>query len=72
MENFYNCFPLKTMRICDEDEPWVTKGIKRLDRLRKREFDKHKQSEKWSKLNQQFQDKYDEERENTMRILSGT
>ena len=73
MENFYNCFPLKTMRICDEDEPWVTKGIKRLDRLRKREFDKHKQSEKWSRLNQQFQDKCDEEKrkyyENIVRDL---
>ena len=62
MDSFHKCFPLKTMKICDEDELWVTKSIKRLDRLRKREFDKHKQSVKWTRLNKQFEEKCAEEK----------
>ena len=63
MENFQMCFPIKTLKVCDDDQPWVSKSLKRLDRLRKREFFKHKQSEKWSLLNQQFEEKCEEEKE---------
>ena len=43
LESFYRFFPLKTVKVCDTDQPWVTKSIKRLDRLRKRDFFRHKQ-----------------------------
>ena len=63
MDNFHRCFPIKTLKVCDDDQPWVSKGLKRLDRLRKREFYKHKQSEKWFVLNQQFEEKCEQEKE---------
>ena len=62
MDNFQRCFPLKRMKVCDEDQPWASKSLKRLDRLRKREFYKHKQSEKWFSLNRQFEEKCAEEK----------
>ena len=64
MKNFEKCFPVKTLKICDDDKPWVTKGVKKLDRLRKREFLKHKKSKKWVILNQKFQQKCKDEKEN--------
>ena len=50
------------MKVCDEDQAWISKGVKRLDRLRKREFYEHKRSDKWMKLNQQFEEKCKEEK----------
>ena len=41
----------------------MTKSLKRLDRLRKREFYKNKKSPKWEKLNRAFQIKSQEEKE---------
>ena len=63
MQNFEKCFPIKSLKICDDDRPWVTKGVKKLDRLRKREFLKHKKSKKWEVLNQMFQEKCKAEKE---------
>jgi hypothetical protein len=34
-------FPLKTMRLCDDDEPWFSAKLKKLHRKLKREFFKH-------------------------------
>ena len=62
MTKFYHCFPIKRMKVCDEDQPWASKSLKRLDRVRKREFYKHKQSDKWAGLDKQFQDKCAEEK----------
>ena len=64
MENFERCFPLKTVKFSDDDSPWVTKSLKKIDRLRKREFYKNKMSAKWEKLNQAFLIKSEEEKEN--------
>ena len=63
IQNFEKCFPIKSLKICDDDRPWVTKGVKKLDRLRKREFLKHKKSKKWEVLNQMFQEKCKAEKE---------
>ena len=63
IENFQNCFPLKTFKVCDDDQPWMSKSLKKLDRLRKREFYKHKKSEKWLRLNKQFHEKCKVEKE---------
>ena len=63
MANFERCFPTKKVKVCDSDQPWVTKSLKRLDRLRKREFFKHKRSAKWKKLNEMFISKCAEEKQ---------
>jgi hypothetical protein len=36
----------------DDDDPWMAVELKQLDRKRKRELYKHKQSNKWTKLNE--------------------
>ena len=63
MENFHRCFPIKSLKICEDDQPWVSRGLKKLDRLRKREFFKHKKSPRWEYLNQKFLEKCQEEKE---------
>ena len=57
MNQFNNCFPVKAFKVCEDDQPWVSKSLKKLDRLRKREFYKHKKSEKWHQLDQIFHEK---------------
>ena len=41
---YERCFPIKSFRISDDDCPWMTKSLKKLDMLRKREFYKNKKS----------------------------
>ena len=62
MSKYYECFPVKTMKLSSDDEPWVTSRIKQLDRSQKREFSKNQQSEKWTKLNSLFLQKCAEEK----------
>ena len=50
LENYERCFPTKTLKVCEEDRPWVSVELKNLDRKVKREFSKNKQSEKWMNL----------------------
>ena len=57
LENYERCFPTKTLKVCEEDRPWVSVELKNLDRKVKREFSKNKQSEKWIKLKEQFEAK---------------
>ena len=54
IEKYYQCFPVKVMKVCDEDDPWMTVELKKLDRKRKREFLKHNRSPKWETLNDEF------------------
>ena len=54
MRLFYDVFPLKSMKISNDDEPWISENVKCLDRQRKREFYKNHKSEKWKVLNQKF------------------
>ena len=62
MTNFERCFPKKKVKVCDADQPWVTKSLKQLDRRRKREFYKHKRSARWEELNRLFELKCAEEK----------
>ena len=62
MDSFKKCFPVKTFKICEDDQPWISKSLKKLDRHRKREFFKHKKSTKWEYLNKKFQEKCEEEK----------
>ena len=49
--------PLKTLKLRQDDQPWVTKEIKDLDRRCKREYSKNKKSVKWKSLNEEFKRK---------------
>ena len=54
LENYYECFPTKTIKLCSEDKPWVTKSVKELHRKMTREYSKNKKSKKWSELKEEF------------------
>ena len=54
MSKYYECFPLKTIKLCDDDDPWVTSMVKQLDRAQRREFYKNQKSDKWVKLNTEY------------------
>ena len=41
-------------KICEDDQPWISEKLKKLDRQRKREYNKNKKSLKWEKLNEAF------------------
>jgi hypothetical protein len=36
LEKYKESFPVKTMKVCSEDRPWITPELKNLYRLRKR------------------------------------
>ena len=64
MEKYYELFPIKVLRVCAEDQPWISRHLKTIDRKRKREFDKNKKSLKWEKLNKEFTEKAEIEKSN--------
>ena len=47
-------FPEKIRRINNDDQPWITLKLKKLDRKRKRIFHKERRSEKWKKWDKMF------------------
>ena len=49
--------PQKTAKFTSDDQPWVTPEIKDIDRKKKREYVKHRKSEKWKRLNSEFHTK---------------
>ena len=54
LKNYEQCFPTKTIKVCNEDQPWISSELKQLNRKVKREFCKNKKSKKWLKLKQEF------------------
>ena len=55
--------PEKTLKVNDNDFPWTNDQIKKTDRRRKREYIKKKKSQKWKKLEEQFNEKMSEAKE---------
>ena len=51
-------FPQKTYRVTQQDKPWITFELKKLDKLKKREYRKHGKSDKYVKLLEKFDKKY--------------
>ena len=49
--------PIKIIKICNDDKPWINQQLKTLDRKCKREFFKHHKSEKWTNMRQVFEEK---------------
>ena len=54
MEQVNLLFPEKIMKVKINDKPWVDNELQKIDRQRKREYNKRKKSEKWVKLNAKF------------------
>ena len=46
--------PVKTLKLRRDDQPWVSKEIKDLNRKCKREYSKNKKSVKWKTMNEEF------------------
>ena len=47
-------FPEKTLKITSDDSPWCNDRVKKLKRLKSREFNKHRSSQKWNNLNETY------------------
>ena len=47
-------FPLNTMKITNYDEPWITNQLKKLKRIRMREYCTHGKSKKYNELKAKF------------------
>ena len=56
LQKYNECFPEKSYKISSNDQPWISHKLKTMDRLRKREYNKHRKSEKWGKLNKAFKE----------------
>ena len=56
-------FPVKTIRINENDKPWINPQLIQLDRKRKKEYNKHQKSDKWREINSNFQEKSTEMKE---------
>ena len=57
MEKVNILFPEKSMRLKRNDKPWVDSQLLKVDRKRKREYNKNKKSEKWHALNNLFNER---------------
>ena len=57
-------FPEKTIKLNEEDKPWISCELTILDRQRKREYNKNKKSKKWENLDSMFLTKSNEEKPN--------
>ena len=47
-------FPNKVVKVNEDDKPWVDEKLRKIDRMRKREYAKRKKSKKWIMLNEEF------------------
>ena len=56
--------PEKTLKVNENDLPWVNFQVKKYDRQQKREYSKNKRSNKWKHLNKVYRQKSDEAKEN--------
>ena len=54
VEKYTESFPEKTIKYTDEDQPWMTEMLKKLDRKRKRVYAKKRRSNKWREINKKF------------------
>ena len=51
---YHKSFPEKTQKINSDDQPWISFKLKAMDRRRKREYSKHRKSDKWHQLDKDF------------------
>ena len=59
LENKLNeVFPKVSFRVTEQDQPWINFELKKLDRLKKREYVRHGKSKKYNELLEKFDLKY--------------
>ena len=51
---FKKCFPEKELKHTSDDSPWICDRVKKIKRLKSREYSKHRKSVKWVKLEEQY------------------
>ena len=49
-----NYLPSKVIKVASDDEPWLTQHLKKLDRRRRRKYNKNRRSKKYKLLNSSF------------------
>ena len=54
VKSYKNFFPEKTQRVNSDEQPWISFKLKAMDRRRKREYNKHRTSDKWHTLDKDF------------------
>ena len=64
VDQMNECLPQKSITVTSDDQPWITKETKGLDRRRKREFYKNRKSLKWRTLDEKFKQRCTEEKAN--------
>ena len=47
-------FPLKSITLTPQDQPWITNDLKKLKRCRQREYGRHGKSSKYYELKNKF------------------
>ena len=63
LEKINKFLPEKKLKICSEDQPWFSDKLRKIDRKQKREYSKHKKSNKWKRLNDIYLEKSEDEKE---------
>ena len=48
------CFPKKVIKVTSDDSPWCNSKIRRLKRIKGREYTKNRRSEKWVKMDESY------------------
>ena len=64
MQNLDKYCPVKEMKISSKDKPFINAELKRIDRQKKREYQKRDKTEKFKYLKKQFDTKYKEAAKN--------
>ena len=54
--------PEKSIRVASDDEPWFNRSLKKLDRKRRREYNKNRRSDKYLSLSRLYKDKISKEK----------
>ena len=54
MNKISECFPLKTIKVTSDDSPWCNNKVKRLKRLKCREYNNHRSLIKWKDFNDKY------------------
>ena len=60
MQKLDQFLPEKEVRISDSDLPFITRELKQLDRQKKREYRRHKRSEKYNGLKLKYDELFDQ------------
>ena len=64
--------PEKVIRVASDDEPWFTQALKKLDRKKRREFNKNRNSQKYKYLSRLYSDQISKAKKKYKRAMIDT